>query len=111
MSQLADGSTIAEIAATQGVDVQTVVDAMVAEVGAHLDEEVTEGDLTQEEADAALAEATTEITTMVNDGWTFPAGMGDGHGGMGHGHGGWSDDDGGAIRPTMASRPLAPRSI
>jgi polyhydroxyalkanoate synthesis regulator phasin len=66
--QLRDGSTLAEIAQAQGVDVQVVIDALVAEAKAHLDEKVAEGDLTQEEADERLAEITERITDRVNDG-------------------------------------------
>lgn len=62
------GQTIAQVAADKGVDVQTVIDAIVAERTTHLDEEVAAGDLTQEEADQRLADATTRITDMVNNG-------------------------------------------
>src|SRR6185295_15246663 len=37
------GSTIAEVAQSKGVDVQTVIDAMVADLQAHLDTEVAGG--------------------------------------------------------------------
>ena len=67
-TELRGGATLADIAAEQGVAVQTVIDAMVAELKAHLDERVAEGDLTQEEADAKLAKATTKITDLVNNG-------------------------------------------
>jgi hypothetical protein len=50
------------------VDVQVVIDALVAEAEAHLDEKVAEGGLTQEEADERLAEITEQITDRVNDG-------------------------------------------
>jgi hypothetical protein len=63
---LQGGQTIAEVAAAEGVDVQTVIDALVAEVKAHLDKEVAAGEHTQAEADAKLAEATTRITERVN---------------------------------------------
>ena len=76
-TQLEAGSTLADVAAAEGVDVQTVIDAMVAEVKTHLDEEVTEGDLTQAEADTKLADATTRITDGVTNG--FPE-RGDGDG-------------------------------
>jgi polyhydroxyalkanoate synthesis regulator phasin len=66
--QLRDGSTLAEIAEAQGVEVQVVIDALVAEAEAHLDEKVAEGDLTQEEADERLAEISERITDRVNDG-------------------------------------------
>ena len=63
---LQDGSTIAEIAAEKGVELQTVVDAMLADLKTHLDEEVAAGDLTQEEADAKLAEVTERLTERLN---------------------------------------------
>ncbi len=63
---LADGQTIAEIAAAEGVDVQVVIDAMIAEVEQRLDEKVADGTLTQAEADTKLTEATERITERVN---------------------------------------------
>jgi hypothetical protein len=60
------GQTIAEVATEKGVDVQTVIDAMVAELKAHLDAEVAAGEHTQEEADAKLADAVERITEHVN---------------------------------------------
>jgi hypothetical protein len=65
---LRDGQTLAEVAESKGVAPQAVIDAMVAELQAHLDEEVAEGDHTQAEADEKLAEATERITDMVNNG-------------------------------------------
>lgn len=76
-----DGQTIAEIAAAEGVDVQVVIDAMVAEVETRLDEAVAAGNLTQDEADAHLATATEKITDAVQNG-----GFGMGRGGHGRGH-------------------------
>jgi len=70
-TELRSGSTVAEIAAEQGVDVQTVIDALVAEAKSHLDLEVESGRLTQEEADTRLAEIEQGITDFVNNG--FPA--------------------------------------
>ena len=66
--ELREGATLAEIAADEGVAVQTVIDAMVAELETHLDEHVASGELTQEEADAKLAKATEKITDLVNNG-------------------------------------------
>ena len=56
------------MAEAQGVDVQAVIDAMVAGVKEHLDEKVASGDLTQAEADERLAEATERITDLANNG-------------------------------------------
>ncbi len=97
MTQLRDGKTIAQVAADKGVDVQTVIDAMVADLSTHLDEEVAEGDLTQEEADARKAEATERITEMVNNG--MPAGGPMGRGGKGH-HDDDATDEGAVEAPT-----------
>ena len=66
---LRDGKTIAEIAGEQGVDPQTVIDSLVAEAKSHLDLSVENGRLTQEEADAKLADATDRITDFVNNGF------------------------------------------
>ena len=91
---LQSGQTLAEVAVANGSTAQAVIDALVAEMQAHLADEVAAGEHTQDEADARIAEATTRITDMVNNG--APAGgpgMGGGHGGRGHhGHDGDSDD-------------------
>lgn len=73
---LRDGQTLAEVAEAQGVDVQVVIDAAVAELSTRLDEKVAEGDLTQEEADERLAEATERITERIDD--PMPRGPRDG---------------------------------
>ena len=62
------GQTLAQIAADKGVDVQVVIDALKAELAAHLAEEVTSGEITQEQADQKLAQASERITDMVNNG-------------------------------------------
>jgi len=67
-SELQSGTTIAEVAAAKGVDVQEVIDALVAKAKQHLDEEVASGEHTQAEADAKLAEITARITDRVNNG-------------------------------------------
>ena len=82
---LRDGQTIAQIAQSKGVDVQTVIDALVAEAKTRLDERVTAGDITQAQADQRLADLTQRITDAVNNG--FPA-RGD------HGPGDHHPDDG-----------------
>ena len=53
----AEGQSLADIAAAQGVPIDTVVDAIVDGIETHLAEEVAEGDLTQAEADERLATA------------------------------------------------------
>jgi polyhydroxyalkanoate synthesis regulator phasin len=63
---LADGKSIADVAAEHGVDVQTVIDALVAQASTHLDEAVADGRLTEEEAATRKTEVTEKITELVN---------------------------------------------
>jgi hypothetical protein len=63
---LADGSTIAEVAEANDVDVQTVVDALVAEAEAHLDEAVADGRLDEERATEMKANLPDRISAMVD---------------------------------------------
>lgn len=65
-SALEDGRTIAEIAEELGVDVQDVVDDIVAAQRARLDDAVAEGYLTQEDADEILAGAEERASALVN---------------------------------------------
>jgi uncharacterized protein (DUF433 family) len=74
---LQDGKTIAEVAEEKGVDLQTVIDAMVAEAKTHLADEVESGQITQAQADERLADLDSRITEMVNN--AAPAGR-PGHG-------------------------------
>jgi len=83
-AQLDSGKSLADVAKAQNVNVTAVIEVIVADVKAHIAEEVASGELTQAQADAKLAEVTTKVTEMVNG--VRPAGMGEGkHGGMGHG--------------------------
>ncbi len=65
---LREGSTLAELAAQQGVDVQAVVDALVVEATERVQAKVADGTVTQEQADARLAELTERITRFVEEG-------------------------------------------
>ncbi len=75
---LQGGQSLAEVAQSQGIDVEQVVSALVAELKAHLDEEVASGEHTQAEADQKLAGATERIRAFVNG--DAPAPGGHGHG-------------------------------
>ena len=61
-----DGTTLADVAEAQGVDVQTLVDALVAAARERLDAAVADGRLTQAEADEKAAGLEARITEMVN---------------------------------------------
>ncbi|MGH9032661.1 MAG: hypothetical protein ACRDY4_12860 [Acidimicrobiia bacterium] len=63
---LREGQTMAEVAQANGVEVQAVVDALVADATARIDEAVANGRLTQEEADEKKAELQERITARVN---------------------------------------------
>ena len=60
------GSSLAEVATTQGVAVDEVIQTIVDEKAEHLAEEVAEGDLTQAEADARLVEIEARTADRVN---------------------------------------------
>lgn len=79
-----DGTSLAELAEAQGVDVATLIDALVSAAEERIAEHVADGDLTQEEADERLAEVEERITDRVNG--EVPE-RGDGERRM-HGHGG-----------------------
>jgi hypothetical protein len=66
MTELRSGSTIADIATAHGVDVQTVIDGLVADAKSHLDQAVTDGRITDAEAADELTKITERVTAMVN---------------------------------------------
>lgn len=66
-SEFAAGKSIADVAGEQGVAIETVIDALVADVETHLAEHVADGSLTEEEAADKLANAETIISEKVNE--------------------------------------------
>jgi hypothetical protein len=81
LTALRDGQTIADVARSKNVDVQTVIDAIVAEMNSHLDQAVTDGKLTEEQANERKANAAERATDLVNG--ELPAGGPGGPGGPG----------------------------
>ena len=75
---LQDGKTIAGLAEEKGVDIQTIIDAYLAEVKSDLDQAVADGKITQEQADAQLEQAKTQVTERLSNTWQN---MGPGRGG------------------------------
>ena len=67
-AQLRDGKTLAQVAQEQNVDVQRVIEAMVADATARIDQKVQEGDLSAEEANERKADLEERITRLVNEG-------------------------------------------
>ena len=68
LTALRDGQTIAEVAESNGVEPQAVIDALVAAIRERLDDAVADGSIEQEDADERLADATERITEFVNEG-------------------------------------------
>ena len=81
-SALSAGQTIADVAKAHSVDVQTVIDALVADKKDEIAAALKAGTITQTQADQQLADATTFVTDQVNGTGFGPGGRG-GHGGHG----------------------------
>ena len=91
-SALRDGQTLAQIAEAEGVDQQVVIDALTAAMATHLDERVDAGEITREQADERLAEATERIPERVENGRPERGERG-GRGGPGAGPSGGAADE------------------
>jgi len=61
------GQTLAQVASDKGVNVQVVIDALVASATNHINEEVTSGEITQAQADQKLADLSQRVTDRVNN--------------------------------------------
>jgi len=68
---LSSGQTIAAVAKAHNVDVQKVIDALVADGQSELAAAVKAGTLTQAQADAQKAEVTQRATDQVNGTFTM----------------------------------------
>jgi polyhydroxyalkanoate synthesis regulator phasin len=64
---LQGGQTVADLAAANGIALDTIVDAVLAERKAQLDQAVADGSLTQEEADAKLSEMREQVTKRLSE--------------------------------------------
>lgn len=63
---LQSGKTIAEVAKTNNVDIQTVIKAIVTAENAHIDEGLAAGHITQAQATERKSDATERATNLVN---------------------------------------------
>lgn len=93
---LREGKSIADVAVEKGVAVDTVVKALSDAATVKIDQAVTDGKLTQTQADSMKASLTERITAMVNakGGMKGPGGM------KGRGPRGGADGDAGAPATT-----------
>jgi len=65
-ADIKNGQSVAEVAASKNVPVDTVITAVVNDASAKIDKAVTNGKLTQEKADAMKAKLTDRVTKLVN---------------------------------------------
>jgi len=68
-SALQSGKTIADVAKDKGVDIAQVKTSVLADLEATLDQAVTNGKLTQTQADAIYNKASSGFDSMVNQTW------------------------------------------
>lgn len=73
---LQDGKSIADLASEKGVALDTIVNAIVADETTRLSQAVTDGKLTQEQADQRIADLKTNLPDMLSQ--TPPANLGPG---------------------------------
>ena len=69
LTELQDGKSIADVAAEKGVDTESIVSAYLAEVKEDLDESVTEGRITQNQADYQLEQVEERVTSQLDNTW------------------------------------------
>lgn len=65
-TELRDGKTIADVAKARNVDLQKVIDAIVGSAKTRLAQAVTDGKLTQAQADERIANLQDDVTKLVN---------------------------------------------
>lgn len=78
-AELQDGKSIADVANEKGVDPQDIIDTYLAQLEENLKQAVEDGNLTQNQADWMLEQATERVPDHVNNTWE------------GHGPGGFRD--------------------
>lgn len=71
MAQLMDGATVADLAADNGVDLDALVDAVVAARADRLNAAVDAGQLTEEDAQARLETMRAQLTERFTQEWTM----------------------------------------
>jgi ribosomal protein S20 len=83
-SALRNGKTIADVAKDKHIDVNKVIDPMVAAAQARIDKAKTDGKITQPQADRLKSALKDRITKLVNGDFAGSRGPGPGRGFWGH---------------------------
>jgi hypothetical protein len=103
MTELKDGKSLADVAEAKGISQETLTADLLAQVKTQLDTLVSDGKLTQEQADNSYAQTESNIDQIVSDQSGFFGG-GRFHGGRGLGPMPGSSDSstpGGMVQPEM----------
>jgi hypothetical protein len=88
LTQLRAGTSLSDIISANGGDLETVTSAAIAAVTANINQAVTDGWITQEQADTMLANVETRVTDVLSGEAAFgTGGRGEGRGGRGGRHG------------------------
>lgn len=87
-SELSTGKSIADLAEERGVNVDSIIEAILAQHEAFLDDAVAAGNITEEQKDWMQANMAAMLGERVNQSWTF-GGFGGWSGGRGMGRGGF----------------------
>lgn len=103
---LGSDKTIAELAASKNVTVQSLIDLQAAAITAALDKDLASGKLTQAEYDIKKADVTAKATKIINETHADKAGGPGGRGGKG-GPGGKNKPANDGQRPAGSSTPTA----
>lgn len=108
---LGDDKSLADVAKDKGVDVQKVIDAIVASQTTAINQAVTDGKLTQDQATKLLTDVAARVEKLVNAQGIGGQGPAGGHrGGRGFGFGGERPDKGATESPAPSASPSADAS-
>jgi ribosomal protein S20 len=88
LAQLRDGQSLSDIISANGGDVPAVTSAAVEAVTVEINQAVTDGWITQEQADRMLTNVESRVTDAINGEGFMGRGGRDGRGGRGDGRGG-----------------------
>ncbi|MFD0672338.1 hypothetical protein [Cohnella sp. GCM10027633] len=102
-----EGKSLAAIAKEKGIDAQKVIDAVAASITTGINQAVTDGKLTQEEAAKRLAEVPTIAAKIVNETGFAHGGKPGGHRDGGRGFGGERAGKGAGETPSASASPTA----
>lgn len=108
LTQLREGTSLSDIITANGGDLEAVTSAAIEAVTAEINQAVTDGWITQEQADTMLANVETRVTDVIN-GTGFGMGGRGGRDGRG-GRGGWGGPHGQMAPGTDVAPEVTPEA-